>query len=410
MNDFEGLGVLPELNGRLAKKTITKPTMVQRLVIPKLLEGKSVIFRSATGTGKTLAYLLPGLQRILNDSCSGDLGASPYQGPRLIVCAPTLELCSQIKNEIDFLLEEKNNVNVSLLIGSINLSRQIDGIKKTKPLVAVGNPGRLLLLAKMGKLKLKDLRFLVLDEADRLASPECLEETSALARLTAEELKRRVGADRTSKTSQTSQHDLVITACSATVSAKTRELLHILLEGVELLETDEQEILRDRIAHWAIFSEGRSKNQTLVSFFAAVKPKKTLVFTSRSNDAGKTASILQRKKIAANALFGGMDKKDRKTAIDSFRSGKTSVLVCSDLAARGLDIPGINYVVSLDVSEDKDAYIHRAGRTGRAGKKGVMVSIGDEVEMRRLAVLEKKLGIVVYPKELYEGKVREPEV
>jgi len=399
MNDFAGLGVLPELGGRLAKKSVNCPTAVQRLVIPKLLEGKNAVFRSATGTGKTLAYLLPGLQLVLGDT------DAPYQGPRLLVCAPTLELCSQIKDEIDFLLENKNGVNVSLLIGSINISRQTDGLKKSKPLVVVGNPGRLLLLAKMGKLKFKDLRFLVLDEADRLTASECREETADFTRLIAAELKRRASADQTG---QTGHSGLVIAACSATVSAKTRELLKELLDNAELLETDEQEILRDRISHWAIFSDSRSKNKTLVSFLTAARPKKALVFTGRSNDAGKTASILQRKKIAVAALFGGMDKKDRKEAVERFRSGKAAVLVSSDLAARGLDIPDISHVVSLDVSGDKDAYIHRAGRTGRAGKKGVMVSIGDEIEMRRLASLEKKLGIAVYPKELYGGKVREP--
>jgi len=391
MNDFAGLGVSPELSGRLAKKSVIIPTAVQRLVIPKLLEKQSVIFRSATGTGKTFSYLLPCLQLL-----SGGADEA-YHGPRLLVAAPTLELCSQIKDEIDFLLDGKSGVTVSLLIGSVNLSRQIDSIKKSKPLVIVGNPGRLLLLAKMNKLKLGDLRFLVLDEADRLTSPECLEETNALARLVTAGLKRRAS-------------NLLIAACSATVSAKTRELLKPLLDGAELLETNEQEILRDRISHWAIFSESRSKNQTLVSFLAAARPQKTLVFTGRSNDAGKTASVLQHKKIPAAALFSGMDKKERREAIERFRSGKASVLVSSDLAARGLDISGISHVVSLDVSEDKDVYIHRAGRTGRAGKKGIMVSIGDEAEMRRLAALEKKLGITVYPKELYGGKVREPEL
>jgi len=411
MDTFAALGVLPELGGRLAKKSVVHPTAVQRLVIPKLLDGKSVVFRSATGTGKTLAYLLPGLQLLLGDTDAP--GAPPYQGPRLIVCAPTIELCSQIKDEIDFLLEGKSGVNASLLVGSVNLSRQIDSYKKSKPLVIVGNPGRLLLLAKMGKLKLKDLRFLVLDEADRLTSPESRDETAALARLVAAELKRRTGngergtGNREQGTS-TERCDFVIAACSATVSAKTRDLLNPLLDGAELLETDEQEILRDRISHWAIFSEARRKNQTLVSFLAAAKPKKALVFTGRSNEAEKITSILQRKKIAAAALFSGMDKKDRKEAMERFRSGKASALVCSDLAARGLDIPGISHVIALDVSEDRDVYIHRAGRTGRAGKKGIMVSIGDEVEMRRLSALEKKLGIAVYPKELFGGKVCEP--
>jgi len=395
MNDFADLGVLPEFTVRLIKKSVIKPTAVQRLVIPRLLEGQSVVFRSATGTGKTLAYLLPGLQLL-----SGGMDA-PYQGPRFLVCAPTLELCSQIKDEIDFLLEGKNSVNVSLLIGSINLSRQIDNLKKNKPHVIVGNPGRLLLLLKMGKLKFLDLRFLVLDEADRLTAAECRDETAALAQFLVREQKRRTSAG---------QPGLVTAACSATVSAKIMGLFNPLFDGAELLETDEQEILRDRISHWAIFSESRRKNQTLISFIASVKPKKTLVFTVRSNDAGKTASILQRHKIAAAALFSGMDKKERREAMERFRSGKAAVLVSSDLAARGLDIPDISHVIALDVSEDKDVYIHRAGRTGRAGKKGIMVSIGDELEMRRLAALEKKLGIAVYPKELYGGRICEPEI
>jgi len=398
MDGFTGLGVPPEFTDRLAGKKILFPTAVQRLVIPKLSEGKSAVFRSATGTGKTLAYLLPGLRLL-----SGGM-ETPYQGPRLLVCAPTLELCSQIKDEIDFLLEGKSGVNVSLLIGSVNLSRQIDGLKKNRPLAAVGNPGRLLLLAKMNKLRLCGLRFLVFDEADRLTSPECREETSALAGLFASELKRR-----TSKNPDSRNAGFVTAACSATVSAKTRELLGPLLDNAEFLETEESEIPRDRISHWAVFSESRDKNRTLVSFLAAAKPKKTLVFTTRPGDVMKTVSILQRKKIAAAALSGGTGKKERKEAMERFRSGKAAVLVSSDLAARGLDVPGISHIIALDVSEDKDVYVHRAGRTGRAGKKGVMVSIGDEVEMRRLAVLEKKLGITVYPKELYGGRVVAPE-
>ena len=394
-NNFLKLGIDPFLCERLSSREIIHPTAVQSLVIPRILEGRSIVFRSATGTGKTFAYLIPALQRMLGQEAEPALRehAPSGQGPALIVCAPTLELCSQIKKEADFLLDGKGSV--SLLIGSIDLNRQIDLLKK-KPLAAVGNPGRLLLLAKMGKLKLSGLRFLVLDEADRLVAKECLEDMSALSRII---------IDRT----RDNPFPLILAACSATVSAKTREALGPLWENAELLETDEHEILRDRIEHWAVFSEGRRKTQTLVSFIAAAKPKKALVFTGRSYDAGKIVSILQRHKIAAAGLYSRMGKKERKEAIDRFRSGKAAVLVSSDLAARGLDIPGISHVASLDVS-DSHAYIHRAGRTGRAGKHGIMVSIGDEVEMRRLASLEKKLGIKVYPKELYGGKVREPEL
>jgi superfamily II DNA/RNA helicase len=214
-------------------------------------------------------------------------------------------------------------------------------------------------------------------------------------------------------TGKTAGGGFTVAACSATVSSKTGEMLP-LLAGAELLETDEHEILRDRIEHWAIFSEGRKKTQTLIAFIAAAKPKKVLVFAGRGYNADKIVSALRCHKIAAAGLYGGMDKKERKAAIDSFCSGKApppkvAVLVSSDLAARGLDIPDISHVVALDISGSRDAYIHRAGRTGRAGKRGVMVSIGDEVEMRRLALLEKKLRIVVYPKELFGGRLYKPE-
>ncbi|MDR1252941.1 MAG: DEAD/DEAH box helicase [Treponema sp.] len=408
MENFTDLGALPVFAEKLASRAITVPTAIQRLVIPPLLSGKSVVFRSGTGTGKTFAYLIPALQRLFAgiDAAAGDDAGkrARYQGPAALICAPTFELCSQIRDEIEWLLTQKpgraapaDRVNTALLIGSVSLNRQIDGLKKTKPLVAVGNPGRLLVLAKMGKLRFQDLRFLVLDEADRLTAEESLEETRGLARLIEREVRGK---------------GLTAAACSATVSEKSGELLAPLFAGAEFIASDAQEILRERIEHWAIFSEERKKVQTLRSLLAAIKTKKAgfkaLVFAGGNDEAGNIVSQLQYHHIPASGLFGKMDKQNRKDAVDAFRAGKSRVLVSSDLAARGLDIAGISHVIALDVPADKEIYIHRAGRTGRAGKQGVMVSIGGEAEMRRLAVLEKKLGIIVRPRELYQGKITEP--
>jgi superfamily II DNA/RNA helicase len=173
-------------------------------------------------------------------------------------------------------------------------------------------------------------------------------------------------------------------------------------------ETKENEILRDKIEHWAFFCEERDKIKLLRSFLAALRPRKILIFTGRGAQVGNIVSKLQYHGISALGLFGDMDKKLRKQAMDDFRRGRCAALVASDLAARGLDIPGISHIISLDTGEDPDVYVHRCGRTARAGKRGVMASFGDEVEMRRLAKLEKKLGIVVYPKELYGGKLGTP--
>ena len=383
---FEETGVSAAFIARLAERNIHRATAIQQKVIPRLLRGGMILFRSATGTGKTFAYLIPALQRMLAD-IEGTVDSR--QGPAFLVCAPTYELCSQIKAEVEFL----SSCSSALLIGSVHLKRQIEILKKTKPLVVVGNPGRLLVLVKMGKLKLKDMRFLVLDEADRLTVEESRKETGELLRL----IERNV------------QGGLCAAACSATISVKIGELLPPFFTGAELVESDEQEILRERIEHWAIFSENRRKLQTLRSLLAAAGPKKALVFADRVDEAEKIASQLRYHHIPAVALSGGMDKKSRKEAFDAFRSGKAKALVSSDLAARGLDVPGISHVIALNVPADADVYIHRAGRTGRAGKRGIMVSIGDELEMRRLAALEKKLGIVVWPKELYRGKVCAPD-
>jgi superfamily II DNA/RNA helicase len=391
--NFETIGTAPFFAARLGERNIHDLTAIQKKVIPFLLTGGKLLFRSATGTGKTFAYLIPALQRLSSDNSGDSASAGPYRGPALLVCAPTYELCSQIKAELDFL----SPIPSLLLIGSVSLNRQIDSLKKTRPLAVVGSPGRLLVLAKMRKLKLGDLRFLVLDEADRLTVRESLEETRELLGLIARNAGEGISA----------------AACSATVSAKTGELLGPLFEKAEFIESDEQEILRDRIEHWAVFSEGRRKVQTLRSVLAALKTGKAgfkaLIFAGRNDEAGKILSQLQYHRVSAAALSGGMDKKSRKEAIDAFRAGKLNALVSSDLAARGLDIPGLSHVIALDVPADAEAYVHRAGRTGRAGKRGVMISIGDEIEMRRLAALEKKLGITVRPKELYQGKLLKPD-
>ncbi|MDR3115188.1 MAG: DEAD/DEAH box helicase [Treponema sp.] len=385
---YTDLGISPFFIRRLSERGIHHPTEIQKLAIPRLLSGENLLFHAATGTGKTFAYLLPLFERLLNADLCPPQGAS---GPVLVIIAPTLELCSQIKEEGDFLIHEgpgRARVTMSLIIGSANISRQIETLKKDKPQVIVGNPARLLQLARMGKLKLGQVKALVLDEGDRLIADELFPETR--------DVVHRINPLR-----QTA-------ACSATLSARSRErLLPFMGEPVCTVASEEQEILRERIQHWALFSETRKKISALCSFLAATKAKKVLIFSSRGGQVGNIVSQLQYHKVAAVGLYGEMDKKTRKQALADFKAGRARVLVSSDLAARGLDIPGISHVLALDVP-DREGYIHRAGRTGRAGQRGVMVTLGDAEELRRLAVLEKQLGISVYPKVLYRGCIGSP--
>jgi superfamily II DNA/RNA helicase len=368
MENFSGLGIDPLLIEKLAQRNIIKPTKVQELVIPRILKREDVLFQSATGTGKTFAYLLPLFSNLSKE---------------IVVIAPTLELCSQIKREVEFLGQK-----ACLLIGSANISRQIEALKKERPRVVVGNVARLLQLARMGKLKLSRTDALILDEGDRLVSDEQSAETAELIRL--------VNPQR-----QT-------IACSATIAGEFRKRLAVFTRDGVFMETAEQEILRERISHWAFFSENRKKLDCLYSFLNAVHAKKVMVFTNNSGQVGNIVARLQYRGIAVDGLFSGVEKGSRKQALDNFRRGRLRVLVSSDLAARGLDILDVTHVVSLDTPSTAEGYIHRAGRTARAGKKGVMVTIGNEEELRRFSLMEKKLGIVVYPKVLYRGSIGTP--
>jgi len=402
---FEELGINSEFINKLKERSITDPTAIQSIVIPNLLAKKNTIFRSATGTGKTFAYLLPSLQILSeeNNSCQ--------KGPLMLICTPTFELCSQIKKEVEFLTgTRKQSLPAIQLIGSVNIEKQIETLRKNKPAIVIGNPGRLLSLAKMGKLMLNNLRFIIFDEADRLTVQECIDETTELLELICR-------YNKPAKRSEDIQ-DICFTACSATVSKKTGMQLGHFFKDAEIIVSDDHEILKERIEHWAIFSEKRRKDKTLRSLLSALNDEKksgvkALVFTSRNDEALFVLSHLQHHKIAAAGLFGKVSKKPismaaRKEALDSFREGSVKVLVSTDLAARGLDIPDITHVIALDVPSDSEFYIHRCGRTGRAGKKGVMVTIGDETQMRLLAAMEKKLKIKIFPKEMYYGKICAP--
>jgi superfamily II DNA/RNA helicase len=416
MENFSQLGVMSCFLSRLKERGISEATDIQKKIIPLLAAGESVLFTSATGTGKTFAYLLPILSCLLEQRTQEPSRKESGSNPSFVIVAPTLELCTQIKSELDFLLADTDICSL-LLIGSISLDRQIEELKKTKPDIIIGNHGRLLVLAKMGKLNFSSLKFLVLDEADRLVSGEMLDETSELCKI----------IYRTNKTRNVHNtgDSPVFAACSATMNKKCREKLinncinpkNASFENIKFIESEDNEILYEKIEHWAIFSEKRRKDQTLRSLLAALNAKKSkvkaLIFTSRSDEALFVFSRLQHHHVPAAGLFGKVSKKPvsgeaRKEALDSFREGKVTALVSTDLAARGLDIPGITHVIALDVPADTEVYIHRCGRTGRAGKRGTMVTIGDETQMHLLAALEKKLKIKVYPKELHYGKVCVP--
>lgn len=380
---------------KLAQKGIENPTPVQKKVIPEIKVGKNILFQSETGTGKTLAYLLPLLENISNLE----------NKVQIIISAPTHELASQIKSEV----QSMSDIKVALLIGGAPIKRQQELLKE-KPLVVIGGPARLLELINLKKLKVDGVKAIVLDEVDRLLSPELRDETT----------------DLVSSMPKSAQ----LISCSATTKSNIVRILEDALDNRKSLEKvddvkDEalenqnkietillpmEDVLKRKITHWAFFVEQRKKIDFLRKLLAAEKPTKALIFTSRADQVENITSKLKFAKVECASLHAKTDKVERKQAIDRFRSGKNKILITSDLASRGLDFADVSHVIQMDVSTNDDFFIHRAGRTARAGKTGINIVIGDAHEMRLYAKLEKKLGFVVYPKELHNGKVTEPYI
>lgn len=390
MTDFLDLPLFKPFVETLASKGIIELTPIQEKVIPLALEGKSVFFESETGTGKTFAFLLPLLTRLMQDE-------KKSSAPRILILSPTVELASQIKEAAAQLQEIDNKYFKTLLcVGGSSLKRQIEGLKE-KPSVIIGTPARISDLIGLKKLKLREIAAMVIDEADRQLARESRDALQAV--LTAV------------------PPDVQMLACSATFNGKNIELLNVFLRRSataampEYISIAHTGVLQKSIEHWAIFSERREKADTLRTLIHALNSaapkgaKKMLIFTAPAQEVETLAQKLQYKKIDAVPLYGKLAGSERKQIIARFRSGKIRILITSDLSARGLDIADIDYIVQMQLSRDTDVFIHRAGRTGRAGKKGVDIVIGDEYELRILQGIEKKLGITVYPKILTGGKI-----
>ena len=379
LTTFLDLGITEQLNSKLQENNLVTPTAVQTKVIPEILENKSLLFQSETGTGKTLAFLLPILQNINEDDKS----------VQAIILSPTHELSSQIKGEI----QKISNYKTMLCIGGTPLKRQIETLKE-KPKVVIGSPVRIKELIFLKKLKVQGVKTIVFDEIDRLIEPEIRDETIDLLKLL--------------------NSDVQLIGCSATVKPNVKKVFETALSSmrensqIEYIELPLEDILQKRITHWAIYAEQRNKIDTLRSLISAIKPEKLLIFTAKTDQVAIITDKLQYKKIDCVGLHSKTDKIQRKTIIDRFKSGKTKILITSDLAARGLDIQGVTHIVQMDLPSNDDFFIHRAGRTGRAGNTGINIVIGDGYEMKKYSNLEKKLKIVVYPKVLHSGKVVNP--
>ncbi|MGL5576709.1 MAG: DEAD/DEAH box helicase [Sarcina sp.] len=375
MKEFKELNIKEDLVEALKKQGINNPTDIQALAIPKAIEGLSLVAQSETGTGKTLAYLIPVIQKI--DTTKNENQA--------IILAPTHELAAQINSTIIELSKNlKNKVSSLMIVGSGNIKRQMDSLKK-KPQIIVGSSGRIMELIQKKKISAHTVKILVMDEGDKLLHFKNVEEVNAIRKAMMRDTQKLL--------------------FSATLTEETLAVVGKVMDNYELIKVKEKNEVNTDIEHAYFFVQSRDKDDALRRIIHATKASKILVFINRNYDLKITLEKLRFHKINVDSLHGENNKERRKKALDDFRNGKIQVLMASDVAARGLDIKGLTHIINLDIPEDPKNYLHRVGRVGRAGAKGTAYSIVDKSEERIINRYEKTFDIEIPEMVTYEGEI-----
>ncbi|MDQ5850250.1 MAG: DEAD/DEAH box helicase [Pseudomonadota bacterium] len=349
---FTQLGLDSSLLSTLAALGYTEPTPVQHAAIPAVLAGGDLLVSSQTGSGKTAAFVLPGLQRLRTAS------SRPGKGPRMLVLTPTRELALQVQKATHGYCRGQD-IKTACLVGGMPYGLQLSQVRKPVDIV-IATPGRLKDHLDRGSLDLDRVELLVLDEADRMLDMGFQEEIDAII--------ARAPKDR---------QTLLFSATLAGVVGRlaqrvTRNAARIALNSVveKKLDIVQHALYADNDAH---------KGRMLDSLLRETDVEQALVFTAMKRTAAELTTSLVGKGFTAGALHGDMHQKERTRTLNRLRDGSMRVLVATDVAARGIDVPGINLVVNYDAPRMAEDYVHRIGRTGRAGRAGIAVTfIGRE--------------------------------
>lgn len=373
---FHELGLNEQLTEKLAACGISEPSEVQSQALPALLGGKDGVLVSPTGTGKTLAYLLPILQKI--DGSRRETQA--------LVLAPTQELAMQIMREAE-VYGQPLGIKATALIGGAALSRQLERLK-SKPALIVGTPGRVREVANTRKLTLHHVSFVVVDETDRVFSLG--------GKSDVENLLRQCSRDR-----QT-------VFVSATRSEAMRDAEKRWQKDPwvsDVTENENENGLSSTLQHWYFLSDRREKIDLIRRIVRHMKPSSALLFVNDTEKIGELLAKLRYEGVSADALYGDTRGQERGEVMQRFRKGRTKLLIATDVAARGLDLPGLPLVIQFEPALDADHYVHRSGRTARMGHDGTSITLITPEERFIIDKLEKQLHIEVQPKMLYEGRV-----
>jgi ATP-dependent RNA helicase RhlE len=368
---FTALGLVPELVRAVADEGYEHPTPIQLEAIPLALAGRDLIGSAQTGTGKTAAFVLPILQR-LQDGARGVL--------RALILVPTRELAEQVVTSIRA-YGRHTHLKGAAVYGGVGMEPQTRALKHGADIV-VATPGRLLDHMERGHVNFSKLEVLVLDEADRMLDMGF-----------APDVRRILNALPNARQTM---------LFSATISPEVDALARRALNGHASVEIGRRAQPADGIEHVIVAVDKLQKRGALGSILKAKPAGQTLVFTRTKYGADKLVTFLRREGIAANALHGDKAQSQRQRTLDQFRSGEAEILVATDIAARGIDVDGIRMVVNYDVPTDPEVYVHRVGRTARAGAQGLALTLISPDEWLLMADVEKLIG-KGFPREVIPG-------
>ena len=380
---FSTLGLDSSFLTTLAALGYTEPTQVQREAIPAVIGGSDLLVSSQTGSGKTAAFVLPGLQRLRTPPA-----ASRSIGPRMLVLAPTRELAMQVQKAAQG-YGSGQRLSTACLVGGVPFGLQLKQVRKPLDL-AVATPGRLIDHLNRGSVDLERVELLVLDEADRMLDMGFQDELDAII--------AKVPAGR---------QTLLF---SATLDGVVGRLAQRVTRNPKRIAVAAAKEERPDIIQHALFADnGNHKERMLDSLLRETDVEQALVFTATKRAAEALSVSLQGKGFTAGALHGDMHQRERTWTLQRMREGRMRVLVATDVAARGIDVPGINLVVNFDPPNQHEDYVHRIGRTGRAGRAGVAVTFLESGERHLVRDLARKTGLQLTVMEIpgLEPKQRE---
>ena len=366
--NFSDLGLAEPIQRALSAKKYTTPTPIQARAIPELLAGKDVLGIAQTGTGKTAAFSLPLLNKLVGYQKDGT--PRPKNGPRALILAPTRELAIQIGEEIRAYGKDIK-FHQTVIFGGVGQKPQVDGVRRGVDII-VATPGRLLDLMNQGHVKLGGVEYLVLDEADRMLDMGFVRDVRKIV-----------------KTIPAKRQSLLF---SATMPKEIASLSSELLNDPIRVEVTPQATPVEKIEQGVYHVNAGDKRSLLAKILKDPAFSRVIVFTRTKHRANRVSDHLDKAGIRAEAIHGNKSQGARQRALKQFRDGDVKVLVATDIAARGIDVDSVSHVINFELPNEPQSYVHRIGRTARAGANGAAYSFCDASERAYLRDIEKLIG------------------